>query len=434
MKILKGAVRFLLLLAAIHCFLPIHPIRSLAAALVFLWINIFPTLQKRSTLRLRILSDGAVLLRAFLATTVAGVLIFIPVWIFADLNWRQLLLYAAVIAAAETVLFWNGILRVYCTSVQLGIKRRVIGILCGLIPIVHILVLVRIIRIADAECAFEEQKYALDAQRKGTQVCATKYPLLLVHGVFFRDTRFFNYWGRIPAALIRNGATVFYGEQESAASVADSAAQLTERIREICETAGCKKVNIIAHSKGGLDARFAISRLGADSHVASLTTINTPHRGCVFAEYLLNKAPAGLRRSLAGTYNKTLRRLGDKNPDFLAAVEDLTVSRCEARNRETPDAAGVYYQSVGSRLKKATSGKFPLNFSYHLVRYFDGDNDGLVALPSAEWGRRFIRVASPGERGVSHGDMIDLNRENIPGFDVREFYVKLVSELKDMGY
>ena len=38
-----------------------------------------------------------------------------------------------------------------------------------------------------------------------------------------------------------------------------------------------------------------------------------------------------------------------------------------------------------------------------------------------------------GHRGISHGDVIDMNRENIPGFDVREFYVGLVSELKDMG-
>ena len=29
--------------------------------------------------------------------------------------------------------------------------------------------------------------------------------------------------------------------------------------------------------------------------------------------------------------------------------------------------------------------------------------------------------------------MIDLNRENIEGFDVREFYVKLAADLKDRG-
>ena len=39
-----------------------------------------------------------------------------------------------------------------------------------------------------------------------------------------------------------------------------------------------------------------------------------------------------------------------------------------------------------------------------------------------------------GKRGISHGDMIDLNRENIRGFDVREFYVQLVSDLREKGF
>ena len=35
---------------------------------------------------------------------------------------------------------------------------------------------------------------------------------------------------------------------------------------------------------------------------------------------------------------------------------------------------------------------------------------------------------------ISHGDMIDLTREDYQGFDVLEFYVKLVEELKQMGF
>ena len=37
------------------------------------------------------------------------------------------------------------------------------------------------------------------------------------------------------------------------------------------------------------------------------------------------------------------------------------------------------------------------------------------------------------ERIFFDGDMIDLNRENIRGFDVREFYVQLVANLKERG-
>lgn len=95
---------------------------------------------------------------------------------------------------------------------------------------------------------------------------------------------------------------------------------------------------------------------------------------------------------------------------------------------------GVYYQSVGSKLNHSYGGKFPLNFSYHLVNYFDGANDGLVGEKSFAWGANAKFLTVRGKRGISHGDVIDLNRENIDEFDVREFYVHLVNQLKEMGF
>lgn len=277
------------------------------------------------------------------------------------------------------------------------------------------------------------EKININVARHKSVVCKTKYPLLLVHGVFFRDVKHFNYWGRIPAELETNGATIFYGKQQSAASVENSAEELLERIKYIVNKTGCGKVNIIAHSKGGLDARYAISCLGADEYVASLTTINTPHRGCIFAEYLLNKAPEKLKDSLADRYNKTLKKFGDQSPDFLAAASDLTASRCSEINTVATNRDGIFYQSVGSKSNNSRSGKFPLNISYPLVRHFDGANDGLVSVESAKWGTKFRLLCVKGKRGVTHADVIDLNRENIDGFDVREFYVQVVGELKTMG-
>ena len=99
----------------------------------------------------------------------------------------------------------------------------------------------------------------------------------------------------------------------------------------------------------------------------------------------------------------------------------------------TPDAPGVLYESVMSYCGKARHGKFPLNMTYPIVKHFDGLNDGLVSVESAKWGT-FTLLEPKGKRGISHGDVIDLNRENIPGFDVREFYVKLAADLKRRGY
>ena len=405
--------------------------------LLFLLINIIPSplnFKFRKT-RLRICAEGTDLLLSFLiaaAMSLAGYII--AAFFLLPHAALSFFISAAVTAAVLSVVFWNGIIRVYLTSVQLGIKIRVIGILCGLIPVAHLFVLKTIISTCRAEVEFENEKEQLNAQRRDRQICKTKYPLLLVHGVFFRDYKAVNYWGRIPKELERNGATVFYGNHQSALSVADSGSELAQRIKQIVSETGCEKVNIIAHSKGGLDCRYAVSHCGADAYTASLTTINTPHRGCRFADYLLEKIPEGVKNSIAKSYNAALRKAGDDNPDFLAAVTDLTDKNCSMLNQTTADMPEIYYQSVGSKLNKATNGKFPLNFTYHIAKHFNGANDGLVSESSFRWGENYTFLTVPGKRGISHGDMVDLNRENIPGFDVREFYVQLVADLKNKGF
>lgn len=302
-----------------------------------------------------------------------------------------------------------------------------------MIPAVNLFVLNKMLKITTAEVEYERKRNYIDRARKKEQVCKTKYPLLMVHGVFFRDFKYFNYWGRIPAALEKNGATIYYGNHHSAASVESCGMELAERIKSIVEETGCEKLNIIAHSKGGLDTRYAMEYLGISKYVASLTTINTPHRGCKFADYLLEKAPASLRKKVADTYNGAFKKFGDENPDFLKAVTDLTSSVCQPRDEKMHLPEGVYCQSVGSKIAKATNGTFPLNLTYHIVNLFDGANDGLVGEESFEWGEKYTFVEPKGDIGISHADMIDLNRENLPDFDVREFYVKLVSDLKNKG-
>ena len=75
---------------------------------------------------------------------------------------------------------------------------------------------------------------------------------------------------------------------------------------------------------------------------------------------------------------------------------------------------------------------FPFNISYSVVKRLEGPNDGLVALPSMKWGSDFI-VVSTKCGGVSHGDMVDMDCQNINDFDVRKVYVNLVGNLKSRG-
>lgn len=352
-------------------------------------------------------------------------------------SFKKYFVFILVMIIVEVVVFWIGIALVYITSVQIGLKLRIIGIVVGMVPIANLITLIVILRKTIKELTFERNKLKLDEERKDKKICCTKYPILMVHGVFFRDYKYLNYWGRIPAELEQNGATVYYGMHESASAVRDSAKQLAERIEQIVQETGCKKVNVIAHSKGGLDAKCAVVTTDVSKYIASITTINTPHRGCEFADYLLAKTSDGIKNKVANAYNAALRKAGDKTPDFISAVTDLTAENCKSLTELTDGydykGAGIYTQSVGSCMKKSTSGAFPLNMSYHLVGHFDGPNDGLVGESSFKWGEDYTFLENSKERGISHGDVIDLNRENIVGFDIREFYVQLVAGLKKRG-
>jgi triacylglycerol lipase len=301
------------------------------------------------------------------------------------------------------------------------------------IPIANIIALVMIIRETDREIRFESEKELLNQRRQEQQVCNTKYPILLVHGVFFRDFKYFGYWGRIPGQLKRNGATVYFGNQPSADSIADCARILTQRIKQITKDTGCEKVNIIAHSKGGLDCRYAMAFCGAAPYVASLTTISTPHRGSPFADYMLTKVSPKNQKRFCFAYNKTLNSLGEPEADLMTAVRELTTEHCIALDKRMPQPKGVLCQSFGSKMNKPLKGRFPMNFTGVVMGFITQDNDGLVSADSFPWGDDYTLLTSDSPVGISHCDMTDLNRTNLPDFDVREFYVQLVADLKEKG-
>ncbi len=403
---------------------------------VFAIINLFPTIcmKKLKEKKLESIRKAYTLLEIFLISNVMSVIYFLLQLTVFHSDYRIILLNILFIFIQEFIIFWNGIIRLYIFSRQLGIKYRVIGAICGMIPIVHLIILIKMIRIAKKEVQFENNKCILNERRKEEQICKTKYPLLLVHGVFFRDLQIRNYWGRIPKELIKNGATCFYGNHSSALSVEDSGKELANRIKEIVDENGIEKLNIIAHSKGGLDCRYAISECNIEQYVASLTMVSTPNRGCEFADFLFSKDSKGIIDKIAKKYNSTLRHFGESEPNFKKATSDLTSSYCNELNKNLKKSNKVFYQSIGTKLIKSNAARFPLNMTAKFVKYFDGDNDGLVGEKSFEYGDRYVFVIPNGHRGISHGDIIDLNKENIDGFDVREFYVELVHDLKERGF
>ncbi len=331
------------------------------------------------------------------------------------------------------IVIFCGSVRIAANSRQIKLTDHVLMMMLWWFPVVNIFLIRRFYRTAKREFIFEADKLAMDNVREANQICRTKYPVIMVHGIFFRDWQLLNYWGRVPASLKKNGACVYYGNQQSAQSVADSAKELKGEIEKVLAETGAEKVNIIAHSKGGLDSRYAISRLGMADRVATLTTVNTPHRGCDMVDFLLDRIPGGIVDYIASKYEKLFTVLGDTKPSFLEGVKDLSAERAKTYDQEMPDMPGVSYRSIMTVMNSPKAAGFPLNVGYRLIKKLNGANDGLVWEGSASHGD-FRLVKHTGKRGISHGDVIDLMRENIEGFDVREFYVGILKDLKEQGF
>ena len=277
--------------------------------------------------------------------------------------------------------------------------------------------------------------------------CDTRYPLLLVHGIGFHDhwNRVLPiYWGRIPAALEKRGARIFYGHQDSWATIEHNADIVKESLLKALAESNSEKVNIIAHSKGGLDTRYMISTLGMADKVASLTTLGSPHHGSKTID-LLCGLPRWMFRFCAFFVDLGSRILGDSKPDFYRASRRFSTRSMEAFNGQNPDAPSVYYQSYAASMKSPLTDLF-LMIPYLFVKRADGESDGLVTLESAAWADFKGTLGRTVRRGVSHTDLVDIRRRNhqvtlaakgcetVTYKDIGEFFEALVSDLKRRGF
>lgn len=405
---------------------------------VYLWLLLCPVRDRGKTgLWARIMMGGRRAVHWGLYAAAVQIFVFLrllfrPPGFYVMIGTGLRILYMLLAAAGILLLLFSGTLRIFFTSRRLGVVRRIVMLFTWWIPVVNLVVLLYACRLVYEEYDFERERAALRALRVDSDLCATRYPLLLVHGIGFRDLRYFNYWGRIPRELKRNGAVIYYGNQEALGTVAYNAEDIRKRILQIREETGAEKVNIIAHSKGGLDARCAITTLGMSPYVASLTTMNTPHRGCRFVDYAC-RLPEGFYRFVAGCFDRTFARFGDKAPDFYTATHQFATEASVRFNENTPDMPGVYYQSYTSKMRNPFSHLL-LSIPYCLIRPLEGENDGLVSVESAKWGEFRGVFSNQRIRGISHGDIIDLTRQDYRSFDVLETYVRIVAELKEKGF
>ncbi|PCG94557.1 Immunoglobulin E-set [Penicillium occitanis (nom. inval.)] len=231
-----------------------------------------------------------------------------------------------------------------------------------------------------------------------------KNAIVLAHGLLgFAELKLagsflppIEYWHGIKNAMTMKGIKVITTTVPPYASIENRARVLVEDIA--AEAKGCD-VNIIAHSMGGLDSRYMISKLRpTDFKVRSLTTVATPHRGSVIADHFMQRVDAHVAR---------LRKLSksiDRITSEAQAFSQLTRKYLKDEfNPNVPDIEDVRYFSYGAMFQP---GPFNIFRPFHRVlEEAEGPNDGLVSVASSKWG------GDAGYKGtlvgVSHLDLIN---------------------------
>ena len=259
----------------------------------------------------------------------------------------------------------------------------------------------------------------------------TRYPIVLVHGLAMKDTFFMRSFGRIDRILRIQGFKVYKSNVDAVGAVESNAAQLKAEIEGILRETGTEKVNLIAHSKGGLDAKWMIEQLDMAGRVASLTTLCTPHRGTPVASFVL-KFPKFAVKTAAFFVDTFFRVFGDKNPDSYAAC--LQLQRVESLAEETArPIPNVFCQSFSSTLRddeKYTDFIMGIPATFSRLMEKHAATDGLVPRDSAIFGEYRGDCL---EGSVSHTEIVDFMMRDKKRDKIFAFYSALCEELAQAG-
>jgi triacylglycerol lipase len=207
-------------------------------------------------------------------------------------------------------------------------------------------------------------------------------PVILVHGLFGFDRMGIpgarmDYFRGIAKHLETLGCHAHAVKLSRAKSVPERARQLCDAITALPH----ERVDLIAHSMGGLDARYALAHLGLASRVRSLVTVGTPHRGTPLADLAVDGALGGARRAIAA--------LGIS----LDAVDWLTTAALERFNKDVLDVPHVRYACVVGGIREAgTPIPFAIQPMHAYLRKVAGANDGLVPMASQYWGETLAEI------------------------------------------
>ena len=286
----------------------------------------------------------------------------------------------------------------------------------------------------------------------------TRYPIVLLHGFNAGREGSWSFY-RVEEALRADGHEVYAAEVHAFASTRTRATALSGQIDALLGGEGApEKVNLVAHSMGGLDARYLVSALGYSDRVASVTTISSPHHGSAVADVALRLLPEpadDLISDLATLWSTTFNAI-EEDADVRAALTSLSTAEMARFNEEVVDDPRVYYQSWAgvSSVLGFNNARDEVACEGLLLRH-EGQsdvmnalllpmaailapglsltpNDGMSTVASARWGE--FKGCIPAD----HYDEIGQIKRDSPdphtGFDHVRFYRNVAFDLARRGY
>ena len=258
---------------------------------------------------------------------------------------------------------------------------------------------------------------------------ALKYPVVLVHGIIAHDRMsFIKYWGRIPEVLTGRGVRVFRGNTDAWGCCESNALILKKTVEDVLLETKAERVNIIAHSKGGIDSRYLIWEHNFGDKIASLTTICTPHHGAELADLIYNKKIMHTRftKKVLAVVGKLY---GDANPNLYNVNYQLTTAKMEEFNENVIMDDKVFCQSLYTAMDNAFDD-IMFFYPYLYIKKISGKNDGLVSEFLARWGNNVIKI----EGGISHAEILDFKKKKISGINIPDIYVRIAEGLSGRGF
>jgi triacylglycerol lipase len=184
--------------------------------------------------------------------------------------------------------------------------------------------------------------------------------VVLIHGLFgFRKLLWIEYFQGVRQLYEEMGMRVLVPSLPWAGSIKQRTDSLAKQLKT-----ESGPLHLIAHSMGGLDARFWISNMEGGAKTLSLTTLSTPHHGSPASDHVCS------------TYSPFR---------LFRGVRDLTTVAMKQFNQNTPNYPNVVYRSYSASRPFAQQPWIVQRYG-RMIQQREGDNDSQVSVNSAIWG------------------------------------------------